>query len=117
MAGPTSALHTYLRAWRQSRGLTLEQLGNEIGSKTNTISGWETGSRTVDLDDLQKIADVYGVHPAALLFAPEGDPQFEGMKQASGILKKMPSRQARIWLELGQSMTEGDKPAHTEPEK
>ena len=116
MAGPTSNLHEHLRAWRHYRRLTLEQLANEIGSKPNTISGWETGGRTVDLDDLRKIADVYGVHPAALLFAPEGDPNFEGMQKASRILSEVAPKKARIWLEMGEAMLDPSPPGNAPPE-
>ena len=35
-----------LREWRQSHGLTLEQLAAEVGVELNTLWRWETGSRS-----------------------------------------------------------------------
>ena len=57
-------LHVHLRSWRKSRKLTLEALAEQMGSKVSTLSGWETGRRILDLEDLQKLALYYGVHPA-----------------------------------------------------
>ncbi|WP_182356640.1 helix-turn-helix domain-containing protein [Komagataeibacter europaeus] len=108
MAGAEFTLYIYLRPWRNYRGLTLEQVGNIIGSKANTISGWETGGRTVDLDDLKKLADAYGVHPAALLFEPPGGEQFQAMREASGLLEKMTPERAEAWLNLGKTIA-GDE--------
>ncbi|MFT9360716.1 helix-turn-helix domain-containing protein [Acetobacter okinawensis] len=104
MAGTQFTLHIHLRAWRKHRGLTLEQTANMIGSKPNTISGWETGGRKVDLDDLKKLADAYGVDPAALLFAPPGGPKFEAMKEASNLIEDMSPEHAKAWLELGKAI-------------
>ncbi|WP_366142132.1 helix-turn-helix domain-containing protein [Acetobacter cerevisiae] len=102
MAGTQYTLHIHLRAWRKHRGLTLEQTANIIGSKLNTISGWETGGRKVDLDDLKKLADAYGVEPAALLFAPPGGEKFEAMKEASNLIEEMSPEHAKAWLDLGK---------------
>lgn len=108
MAGTQYTLHIHLRAWRKHRGLTLEQTANIIGSKPNTISGWETGGRKVDLDDLKKLADAYGVEPAALLFAPPGGPKFEAMKEASNLIENMSPERAKAWLELGRTIVGED---------
>lgn len=104
MPGPITDMHKHLRAWRKASGLTLERLENIIGSKGNTISGWETGSRTVDLDDLKKLADAYGVHPAALLFEPPGGLEFERLRSADAVLKKMDPDSAKLWLEMGNKL-------------
>lgn len=104
MAGTQYTLHVHLRSWRKHRNLTLEQTANIIGSKPNTISGWETGGRKVDLDDLKKLADAYQVEPAALLFAPPGGPKFEAMKEASNLIEDMSPEHAKAWLELGRAI-------------
>jgi len=106
MAGPTSSLHTHLRAWRKRARLTLEQLADKIGSKVSTISGWETGSRTVDLDDLKRLADAYGVHPALLLHAPPGSDDLLRLQGAAELLSKMSAEDAAEWLRLGARFTQ-----------
>jgi transcriptional regulator with XRE-family HTH domain len=110
MSGPSTTLHVHLRAWRHVAKFTLEQLSERIGSKPNTISGWETGSRTVDLDDLKKIADAYGVHPAALLFAPPGGQLFISMKEAADLLSRMDQDAIAEWLAIGRRIAPQAKP-------
>lgn len=104
MPGPASNLHIHLRAWRHHRRLTLQVVADKIGSKINTISGWETGTRTVDLDDIAKLADAYGVHPAALLFAPDDQTQFETMRDVLNLVADMPPAVRETWLRLGQQL-------------
>lgn len=48
-----------------------------MGSKVNTISGWETGNRRVNLDDLSRLAVIYEISVADLLRSPEADPMVE----------------------------------------
>jgi len=107
-------LHIHLRAHRKIRRMTLERVANAIGIKINTLSGWETGARAVDLNDLEKLAGFYGVHPAALLLAPEEGPRFEAMRQASSIAERMGPEAAQEWLALGQRLTplKPDEPAN-----
>lgn len=50
-----------LRALRESRGDSQEDIGKVLGVKGATISRYETGSLQITLLDLQKIADHYGV--------------------------------------------------------
>lgn len=89
--------------------MTLESVAALIGSKANTISGWETGSRQVGLDDLKKLAEAYGCHPAALLFAPPGGEDFERMKAASEMLANMTAEAADEWLAIGRRITRSEK--------
>ena len=83
--------------------MTLEQLAEQTGSKVSTLSGWETGRRAVDLNDLAKLADAYGVHPAALLFAPDdAGPKVKRMQEASTLAEQMPDDAAADWLAMGR---------------
>ena len=104
MAGTGTDLHLHLRHWRRARGLTLEQLANRIGSKTSTISGWETGSRRVDLDDLRRIAAEYGVHPAALLFAPAGSPELQRLQLLDGLLRRLDAAGVEALIRIAEQL-------------
>lgn len=56
-----------LKSHRQSAGFTQVELAKAIGVRQATISDLETGkSRRVELDVLERLADVLGVEPAAL---------------------------------------------------
>jgi transcriptional regulator with XRE-family HTH domain len=94
-----------LRAWRVSRKLTQSALAEHIGSKVSTISGWELGERSVNTEDLQRLARFYGVHPAALLFAPEeAGPKVQMMIEASGVAEKLTPEAAKEWIGVGRRM-------------
>lgn len=97
-------LHIHLRSWRHHKKLTLRKVADMIGSKENTLSGWETGSRGVDLDDIKKLADVYGVHPAALLFSPSDTQHFETLREVLELINSMDGSARDVWLAMGRQL-------------
>lgn len=56
-----------LRDLRKEKGLTQEQLAEQFNVSQRTVSRWETGSVTPDLDVLLQLADFYEVDLRALL--------------------------------------------------
>lgn len=50
-----------LKQLRQSSGLTLEQLGNNIGSTKSTLSNFENGNKNPSLEILINLADYFNV--------------------------------------------------------
>lgn len=58
---------TYLRAWREFRGLTLEQVAAEIGQTHGILSKIERNKRRYNQTVLEKLSDLYGAEPADLL--------------------------------------------------
>ena len=52
---------------RKSRGLSQEQLAEKIGVSRQTISKWEGGLSTPDLENLMALADCFGVSLDALV--------------------------------------------------
>jgi transcriptional regulator with XRE-family HTH domain len=50
-----------LRTSYAGQGLSQEALGRELGVATNTISRWETGIYRPTLEDLDKLARIFGV--------------------------------------------------------
>ena len=76
-----------------------------MGSKISTLSGWELGRRAVDLDDLARLADFYGVSPAALLLTPTvASNKVRVMLAASTQAERLSDSAARAWLEVGRHM-------------
>lgn len=53
---------------RQSKGLTLLQLGNLVGAYPSTISRIERGSMGVSVDLAKRIAAVLEIDPAEIVF-------------------------------------------------
>ena len=56
-----------LRDLRKEKGLTQEQLAEQFNVSQRTVSRWETGTATPDLDVLLQLADFYEVDMRALL--------------------------------------------------
>lgn len=100
----STPLHTFLRAHRIARRLTLQAVAVEIGVRQNTLSQWETGARGVDLTDLEKLARVYGVTPAALLMSPLDSPKAREMQAAADLAQRMEPADLANWMQLGQRL-------------
>ena len=56
---------------REEKGLKQEQLGQLVNESVFTISRWENGSRKPKIDDLEKLADSFGVRVS--IFFDSGD--------------------------------------------
>jgi hypothetical protein len=58
----------------------------------------------VDLKDLERLAQHYGVPPAALLYAPPGGKEFERMQRAAKVVHDAPADAADDWLRMGERL-------------
>ena len=110
-------MHQFLKAWRDHRGLTLEQVAERLPKSPGTISRWEQGQVSPQLSDLMKLGRIYDCDALALLFAP-GDPAAATFLRAAHKLLRQMNPEARDqWLRVGIALLpeSGDeKPA---PEK
>lgn len=52
---------SFLQELRKEKGLTQEQLADQLGVARRTVSRWETGNNMPDLDILVELADLYSV--------------------------------------------------------
>lgn len=62
----------YLRAWRESRGLSLTEMGKLIGAHKSSMSRMETGKIPYHRDILEAYARVVGCQPGDLISRPPG---------------------------------------------
>ena len=51
----------YLQLLRKNKGLTQEDLANELGVSRQAVSKWETGSGLPDMEILLQLSDIYGI--------------------------------------------------------
>lgn len=58
---------SFLKALRNEKGLTQEQLAEMVNVSRRSVSRWETGSNLPDLDVLMELADYYEVELRELL--------------------------------------------------
>ncbi len=63
---------TRIRAERQARGWTLEDLAERVGVTRQTIQRWETSGRDVNIEKLNAVASAFGIPVRALLPGDDG---------------------------------------------
>ena len=68
----------FLQTLRKEKGLTQEQLAEQVGVARRTVSRWETGSNMPDLDILLELADFYSVDLRGIL---DGERKSEQMNE------------------------------------
>lgn len=66
---------TFIRQWRQFRGLTLEQLAARVGVTHGNLSRVERGLRRYNQELLEALADALTTDPASLLMRDPSDPE------------------------------------------
>ena len=107
----------FLRAWRESLGLSRQAVANKIGTlrpeqqpvHQATVAKWETGETAVRVEDLKLLAEVYGITPDRLFFAPGDDRTPHLMMRAYNVLTSRDPGAVERWLELGESIAAPDK--------
>ena len=65
---------TFIREWRNDRGLTLEHLADRLGTTHATLSRIERGMQPYSQDILERLADALRTDPASLLMRNPSSP-------------------------------------------
>ena len=68
----------FLQVLRKEKGMTQEQLAEQLGVARRTVSRWETGNNMPDLDILAELSDLYSVDLREIL---SGERKREQMNQ------------------------------------
>ena len=110
--GMAKTLHQYLKAHRKLRGFTQEHVANILGVSHNSYSMKESGQRPVDLEELEKLAEAYGIHPVALLMAPQDGPRADLVRRAAEIARTRSQAAAEAWLQSGEHMPPAEESSH-----
>ncbi len=66
---------TFIRSWREHRGLTLEQLADRVETTHATLSRVERGLQPYNQDMLERLAEALQTEPASLLMRNPVDPE------------------------------------------
>jgi len=69
--GLRKPVRLYLAEWRETKGLTQQQLADRLDTSDVTISRWETGKRRPDDDAKASIAWVLGIDIVDLYRHPD----------------------------------------------
>lgn len=74
MTKPRKFRRTYIRQWRQHRGLTLEQLADRVDMTASHFSMLERGQRGYTQETLERVAEALQTDAASLLMRNPSDP-------------------------------------------
>ena len=95
-----------IRELRKSNGLTMKQLGQQIGLAESTISQYETGKRSPDNETLLKLGEIFGVTVGYILGSEEKETTpgeqalTEGEKTLLDLFRKVPADQQAMVLQM-----------------
>ena len=78
----------------KAKKVSITELARQTGVRQNTIHGWSTGRRVLNMDDLKKVADYLEIGIHSLLYG-EPDPH---ETPAQEILKEIFSGDIRVTL-------------------
>lgn len=106
----------HLRSWRESLGLSRQAVANKIGTIRSdlitldqaTIAKWESGETAVKVEDLELLAQVYGVSADRLFFPPGDKETPELIQKALKILTSKNPEAVKQWLALGENLSSRD---------
>ena len=99
----------FLKELRRERGLTQEDLAEEVGVARRTVSRWETGRSLPDLDLLPRLAELYQVDLRELLdgqrqaAVPVGDVVAQ-VAECGAAEKRQTVRLARAYFVAGAAL-------------
>ena len=69
----TQDIGDYIKAKRESLGLTQEQLAEQVGVSPRTISNWETGKSKIKFENVEKLAEALKVSPTSIRLGKDVD--------------------------------------------
>lgn len=78
-----------IRELRRAKGLTMKQLGEELGVAESTISHYETGRRQLDNETLLKLGEFFGVSVGYILGVEEPRPPILNARDERDIAKTL----------------------------
>lgn len=69
--GPRRPRKTYLKEWRENRGLTQEQLAGRLSVTDVTVHRWEAGKALLNTNVLAAVAEALDIEPQDLYRHPD----------------------------------------------
>lgn len=68
--GPRRPRRTYLKEWREKKGLTQQQLADRLGVSDVTVHRWEKGIAKLSTPVMEAIAEALDIEPGDLYRDP-----------------------------------------------
>lgn len=95
--GPKRPRRQYLQQWRESRGLTQQQLADRVETGKDQISRWESGKRGMSAGVIEALEEALQLEPGDLFRDP-------AQPSADELLKKATPEQRRQVLQVIEAL-------------
>lgn len=100
----------YIRALREARGWTLQEVADKVGVRNPHISMLENGTRGLSVDMLYRLARAFEVHPLEITDGPVAiEDQNDGEDELLGIFRDLPPDKQSLYLSLGKTFVQESK--------
>ena len=96
-----------LRMWRIHCGLTLQDVARQMNVAISSVHKWEVGRAPVSFEILQRLAELFGTEPAALLFPPDDQADIGKLRAVFRIATLGDPELVDAWIELGNKFIRG----------
>jgi transcriptional regulator with XRE-family HTH domain len=101
----------FLVGWRESAGLTQENVGETLGVTGVTVHRWETGKTAVTTSTWFALSKLYGAsHPSQLWFPPHLRDRAAALESAWAVIAALPADQLQRWIEMGADLARAANP-------
>lgn len=103
----------FLRAWRESLGLSraavctkITAIRPEISPALDqaTLAKWESGETAVRLQDVELLAEIYGITPDRFFYAPTDAAGPARLRRVADILQRASADDIEAWLSMGERL-------------
>ena len=84
-----SRVNEFIKNFREFRGLTQHDLAERLGKSKNVISNWERGDNSPNLDEVEKLCEIFGVTPNQLFGWDPYGPYIEYLHKKEKIKKEL----------------------------
>ena len=104
------AIGSFLRELRKEKGLTQEELAEQLNVSNKTLSRWETGKRTPDLESLLQLADHFSVSVQELIEGKRAETPPELTRETLQTIaqysteKEIKKKKGRVILEIAAGL-------------
>lgn len=65
--GIRADIAAFVRRLREDSGAPMKQVASEVGVSLATLGAWERGTRFPSAENIERLADYYGIEPCRLL--------------------------------------------------
>lgn len=98
-----------IKALREEKGMTLEELGDKVGVGKSTVRKWETGMiANMRRDKIAKVAEALDTDPSFLMGWEKENATANNLMKTYNNMVDMPDAQIRRILAYCKAMTQSD---------